>query len=385
MALSCLEGYRVLDLSQYLPGPFAGQILADLGAEVVKVEPPEGDPMRRLGPIDGDGISAFYKLVNAGKTVVRLDLKTADGGAAFAELLRRADALVESFRPGALARLGFGRAALAALNPGLVHTALSGFGQTGPAAGRAGHDLNYMALAGGLAASGTPETPVIAHPPTADFAGGQQAALATLAGLLRRARTGGGAFVDVSLSETVLAWQALGLTAARRPGHEARRGGALLNGGAACYRIYRTADGRFVTLGALEAKFWAAFCRAVGQEAWIAQQWEPLPQDGLSGAVAEMFADRPLAHWRRLLDGVDCCFQPVLEPEEVAADPQVTARGLLRERPGPDPRVEILHPAHLDGAAPEARPALREADAAELLAAWGPPGGGEGLDERPGP
>jgi hypothetical protein len=191
--------------------------------------------MRGLGPIDRDGVSAFYKLVNAGKTVVRLDLRAAAGRAAFTALVRAGDVLIESFRPGALARLGFGPEALKELNPRLVHTALSGYGQSGPYAGRAGHDLNYMALAGGLATSGTAARPVMAHPPTADFAGGMQAALVALAGLLRRDRSGAGGFFDVSLSESVLAWQAMALTAARRPGFAPQRAAGLLNGGAACY------------------------------------------------------------------------------------------------------------------------------------------------------
>ncbi len=370
MPTRCLQGFRVLDLSQYLPGPYAAQILADLGAEVVKVEPPVGDPMRAIGPRDRDGTSAFYKLINAGKTVVRLDLKTAADKAAFTRLVARADALVESFRPGALAKLGFGPEAVQAINPRIVHCALSGYGQTGPYAFHAGHDINYMALAGGLATSGTAERPVVAHPPTADFASGMQAALATVAALLRRERTGRGAMIDTSLAETVLGWQALVLTAARRPGHEPRRGAALLNGGAACYQIYETADRRFVTLGALEAKFWAHFCRALGCEDWIGRQWEPMPQEALIGAVAALIRGRPLADWRMLLEGVDCCFQPVLDPAEVPDDPQVPARGLVRSAAGAEPRVEVLCPALFDGAPPEARSPVTEVEPADMLDAW---------------
>ena len=369
MSLRCLEGFRVLDLSQYLPGPYAGQILADLGAEVVKVEPLAGDPMREFGPRDGDGVSAFYKLINAGKTVVRLDLKAEVGRDALTGLVRRADALVESFRPGALAKRGFGPEALKALNPRLVHCALSGYGQTGPARLKAGHDINHMAHSGGLETSGTAARPVNAHPPTADFASGVQAALAVLAALFKRER-GGGAFIDVSLSETVLAWQPLFLTAALRGEQAPTRGAALLNGGAACYQIYETKDGRFVTLGALEAAFWASFCEAVGRQDWIGRQWEPLPQDGLTGEVAALFRERPLAAWEVALGDVDCCFQPVLEPAEVIADPQIRARGLLRQSAGPDPLVEVLFPALIDGVRPRARPAVQELTPEEALRAW---------------
>ena len=369
MLRDCLRGTRVLDLSQYLPGPYAAQILADLGAEVVKLEPPAGDPMRALGPLDGDGLSAFYKLINAGKRVIRLDLKSEEGRTAFECLVSAADVLIESFRPGALARLGLGPEALKALNPHLVHCALSGFGQTGPYAQTAGHDITYMALGGGLATSGPADRPVIAHPPTADYASGQQAALATLAALLRRERSGEGAFLDLSIMESVLAWQALTLTGARRPGWAATRGAALLNGGAACYGVYATADGRFVSLGALEAKFWENFCRAVGQETWIDRQNEPLPQDDLIAEVSDLFGEQSLAHWEVLLAGVDCCFQTVLEPGEVPAHPQVTARGLVRES-GSEPLVEVLFPALLDGLPPQPRAALQDVEVAEVIAAW---------------
>ncbi len=370
MLTQCLDGVRLLDLSQYLPGPYAAQILGDLGAEVVKVEPPAGDPMRRLGPLDGDGVSVFYKLVNAGKAVVRLDLKSEQGRADFAVLAGCADALIESFRPGVLDRLGLGHEALASLNPGLVHCALSGYGRNGPYAQRAGHDINYMALGGGLATSGPREAPAMAHPPTADFAGGTQAALVTLAALLRRARSGVGAFLDVSLMESVLAWQALTLTGALRPGHAPARAQSLLNGGAACYGIYRSADGCFLTLGALEPKFWADFCRAVGRDDWVARQWEALPQEALIGEVAALFADRDLCHWETTLGPVDCCFQAVLDPAEVPDHPQIRARGLVQQRADPDPFAEVLFPAYVDGQAPMPRAPFREAVAADVLAAW---------------
>ncbi len=375
MTARYLTGIRVLDLSQYLPGPYASQILADLGAEVVKVEPPAGDPLRRVPPLDGDGVSVFYKLINAGKTVVRIDLKEAAGKAVFLELVDRADGLIESFRPGALARLGLGAAALRARNPRLVHCALSGYGQTGPDALKAGHDLNYMAMAGGLSSSGTAARPIGAHPPVADFASGMQAALTMLAALLGRERAsrGQGATIDTSISETVLAWQSLALTAAGRASGEAARGAGRLNGGAACYQVYRTADGRFVTLGAIETKFWANFCRALGREDWIVRQDETLPQTGLIAEVAETIAARPLAEWEVLLAGVDCCYQAVLEPAEVPEDPQVRARGLLRVHAGPEPRIEVAFPAIFDGAPPGARAPLRERSADDLLAAWAEP------------
>ena len=368
--LGCLAGTRVLDLSQYLPGPYGAQILADLGADVLKIEPPSGDPMRAIGPLDSDGISAFYKLINAGKTVLRLDLKSTDGSARLRELVGGADVLLESFRPGVLARLGFDAEFLHRLNPRLVHCALSGFGQDGPAAQRAGHDITYMALAGGLATSGTAARPVVAHPPTADFASGLQAALAIVAALLRRATAGTGASIDIAIADSVLAWQGLVLTGDHRAADSQGRAAGLLNGGAACYQIYETADGRFIALGALEEKFWAAFCAALGRDDWTARQWEPLPQTALIDEVAALMRTRTCDQWTAHLATVDCCFQPVLDPAEVAADPQVIARGMIAETPGADPLIQVLHPARFDGARPSARRPVAEIDAAAAVRAW---------------
>ena len=286
-----LNGVRVLDLSQFLPGPFATQMLADLGADVLKVEPPAGDPQRRLDSVTGkpgpeNSRSAYYDVINAGKSVVAIDLKSADGKKAFETLVRAADVLLESYRPGVLERLGFGPGRLKSLNPGLVHCALSGFGQTGPNRLRAGHDINYVASTGALSVSGTPEKPVMAWPPAADYASAFQAALTMLGALVARARTGEGVYLDVSLAESMLAWQALGLTGAKLGGKPGR-GENLLNGGAACYQVYATGDGRFVTLGALEAHFWANFCAAMERPDWTGRQFDPLPQTALIAEVAD--------------------------------------------------------------------------------------------------
>jgi crotonobetainyl-CoA:carnitine CoA-transferase CaiB-like acyl-CoA transferase len=370
MALPFLSGVRVLDLSQYIPGPYAGLMLADLGADVVKVEPPGGDPMRGLGPRDSDGVSPLWKLMNGGKTVVEIDLKSAEGRAAFSGLLRRADALIESYRPGVMDRLGFGRAELDALNPRLVHAALSGYGQTGPWRLRSGHDLNYVALAGGLAASGVAERPVMAAPPTSDYASGVQTALAVCAALFGRAASGRGAFIDLSLAETVLAWQSPTLTAALRDGFAPRREANLLNGGAACYRIYRAGNGRFVTLAAIEEKFWRNFCAAIGRDDLAARQWEELPQTALIAEIAAVFATRSAAEWERTLGAADCCFGLVVEPGDVPTHAQVMARGMVATRAAPDPTVEALFPAHVDGAPPQRRPPPRIERPEAILGRW---------------
>jgi len=365
-----LRGIRVIDVSQFIPGPQAALHLADLGAEVVKVEPPGGEPMRSFPPLDPDGVGAPYKLVNRGKTVIELDLKSQAGKRAFAELIAAADVLVESYRPGVLDRLGFPRAEFERLNARLVHVALTGFGQTGPYRTRAGHDINYMALAGGLAASGTKERPVAAYPPTADHASALQAALAAVAALFRRSESGRGAFIDVSLAETVLAWQAIPLTLARRPGEAPHRGAQILNGGTARYHVYRTADGKFLTLGAVEQKFWAAFCGAVGRPEWIARYDDPLPQSALIAEVEALIASRPLADWERAIDPSDCCFHPVVELADVPDHPQISARGLVHRVADTPALIETLFPAWVDGEPPPARAEIRFKSAADVLARW---------------
>jgi len=372
MAHGFLSGLKVLDLGQYVPGPYAALILGDLGAEVVKVEAPDGDPMRALGPAGPDGVSAGYRALNGGKTVVTLDLKSQDGQAVFADLVARADVLVESFRPGVLDRLGFPPDRLAELAPDLVHVALTGWGATGPYSDRAGHDLTYMALGGGLALSGTARAPDFAYPPVSDYASGMQAAIGVLAALAGRAgpgrQSGGpaGVRLDVSMAESVLAWQAWPLSEALGPDPTERRG-HLLNGGAACYRLYQTADGRHLAVAAIERKFWVAFCNAVDHPEWIPRHGEPMPQRDLIDTVTAAIRRRPLAEWARLFRDIDCCVEPVWRPEEVVEHPQIAARGLLSA--GED-GVSVLTPLIVDGRPPDSRSPPLEADPAAIVEAW---------------
>lgn len=367
---SFLNGIRVLDLGQFLPGPYCAQILSDMGAEVIKLEAPGGDPMRAFGPLGDDGIALFYKGINAGKTVVSLDLKSNAGRQSFSKLIARADVLIESFRPGALERLGFPHSHLKDLNPRLVHCALSGFGQSGPYRLRAGHDINYMALAGGLAASGTAEQPVAAAPPVADFASGSQAASAILAALFGRERSGKGCYLDMSIAESVLSWQGMNLTAAKSNSHLPERAANILNGGYACYQIYQTADGRFISLGAIEPKFWAKFCNALNRPQWIPRQMEPAPQSALIAEVASAIAQEDLAAWEERLDSVDCCFQTVAEIPEVAAHPQIRDRAMVAQDQDDAGLVHALYPAWIDETPPKARQALKAAELEDLLRSW---------------
>ncbi len=316
-----LHGVRVVDLSQYIPGPLATRQLADLGADVIKIEPPGGDPMRYFMHREDDEPSPIYRHLNRGKRVCKLDLKSESGRDTLGELLAEADILLESFRPGVLARLGFDRDRLENLNPELIHCALSGFGQTGPYAQRAGHDINYCALSGQSIVSGTAERPVIGYPPIADHASALQAAVTMLAALHAKQLGRGGAHLDISITESILAWQYLPAL-----GHADERAASILNGGAACYNLYQCADGAFISLGAIETAFWDNLCRALGKPEWIERQYEPMPQEDLISAVAGLIASHPVEHWNNLLDGVDCCYAPLLAPGQLAENPQFEAR-----------------------------------------------------------
>lgn len=367
-----LDGIRVVEIGQYIPAPFAGLALADLGADVVKIEPPAGDPMRGFGALGPDGVSGAYAALNGGKRVVRVDLKATGGRTQAQALIAGADVLLESFRPGVLARLGLGREVLEGLNPRLVHCALSGFGQNGPLARTAAHDLNYMAAGGGLVHSGTTERPVMARPPVADYASAQQAALSIAAALFRRERTGRGCFIDIAMTDVALSWQAADLAEAVLASPAATRGAHLVGGGAASYNIYPAACGGFVTLAALEPAFWRNFCAAVGRPDLVDRQDEPLPQTALIEELAALFASRTAAVWEEELGGIDCCFQRVLDAADVLDFPQFRARELIdRDEAG---AVSVRYPAWIDGGpAASRRPPRRETGLAEALAAWTAP------------
>jgi alpha-methylacyl-CoA racemase len=351
-----LRGVCVLDLTRHLPGPLAALLLADMGAEVLKIEPPDGDGMRELGPRRADGRSAYFTAVNAGKTTRRIDVKGPEGRAELLTLATTADVLIESFRPDVMARLGVGYDRLKAANPRLIYCSLNGFGATGPLAAVAAHDLNYVALAGALPPLGAdgslPDTPL------ADCAGGLFAALAVLGALHGRARDGHGCHIDLALVDAVMPLQILPLAALGASGALAAPGEGLLNGGAAFYHVYETSDGHRVTLGAIEAKFWRAFCAGAGRPAWEARRDEPLPQRALIREVEAMFRQLTLAECERRFGPADCCFAPARELAEAVASPHIRSRGLVHRTA--DGEYQPLFPALVDGEPPAPRPPLRE-------------------------
>lgn len=357
-----LEGLRVLDLSRLLPGPYASLVLADLGADVVKVEDPGGgDYLRWMPPLVGEQSGAFHAL-NRNKRSLALDLKAGGGPAVLLRLAAGADVLLESFRPGVLDRLGVGWEALRAANPRLVLCSISGFGQDGPYRALAGHDLDYCAIAGVLAANGPAERPMPLGVQAADLCGGAWPAVAgILAALLRRGATGLGAHVDISMTDGVAAMLSMPQAMADARGTPLRRERELLNGGAASYQVYRTSDGRHVALGALEPQFFARFCAAAGRPELAERQFDD-DRGALVRELATLFATRTRDQWTRLGQDHDCCLAPVLEGDEPKADPQLVARGIFLEIETPwEGRAlpSLATPVRLAGVTAPRRPAPR--------------------------
>jgi alpha-methylacyl-CoA racemase len=324
-----LEGIRVLDLSRLLPGPFLTMVLADLGADVVKVEDPRvGDYMRSIPPAKQD-LSGRFLAVNRNKRSLALDLKQAAHQAAFLRLAEQADVVVESFRPGVLDRLGVGWDALSARNPRLVLCSISGYGATGPYVERAGHDLNYIGLAGVLAmgAEAAGRAPAMPGVQIADLAGGALwSATGILAALVGRERTGRGTHLDISMTEGALALLAAEI-GNLDCGAPPSRGAATLNGGLACYSVYRTADDRYLSVGALEPKFWLAFNAAIGRRGDLAELIAPpARQEQVRAEIQAILATRSRDEWIAHLAAHDCCCEPVLEVDELADHPLHRAR-----------------------------------------------------------
>ncbi|MEW5738103.1 MAG: CaiB/BaiF CoA-transferase family protein [Myxococcota bacterium] len=335
-----LEGLKVLDLSRLLPGPYATLVLADLGAQVDKVEEPGVGDYTRHSPPMKDDTSALFLGLNRNKRSIALDLKSPDGAAKLKALARQYDVLVESFRPGVMDKLGLGWDALQKENPRLIYCAISGYGNTGPDRLRAGHDINYLARCGALAYGGKPGgAPAMAGVQIADIGGGSLFALVgILAALHERSRTGKGRFVDVSMTDGALAFLHMHLAGRLVMGKEGvplQRGREALNGGYPCYGLYQTGDGRWLAVGALEPKFFMGVCAALERPELMDGAYDTGELGARTRAELEkVFASKPLAHWIELFRTVDLCVEPVLEGDEVLDDPQLKARGLFEEEGG---------------------------------------------------
>jgi len=348
-----LEGIRVLDLTRLLPGAFATLMLAELGADVIKIEDPRGgDPMRRLPPLlNGRGI--YDLLLNRGKRSVALDLREADARDAFDRLVARADVVVESFRPSAARRLGVSGDQIRVRHPRVIHCAITGYGQTGPYAERPGHDLNYVAVSGFLAADrpGASELPRMF---IADVGGGAMSAvIGILAALVGRGRDGEGRSIDVSMHEAALYWTMLPAARELVEGGDRATGELPTFGRHASYNVYRTKDEELIALGALEMKFWRAFCEAVGRPDLIARhESNAADQAALITDVQQIFRARTRDEWLALFRGHDVCLTPVNRPAEALRDPHVLARGAVISAPG----LRAILPPFVE-TTPELRPA----------------------------
>jgi crotonobetainyl-CoA:carnitine CoA-transferase CaiB-like acyl-CoA transferase len=333
-----LAGIKILDLSRLLPGPLGAQYLADLGADVIKIEDTQA----------GDyAPPALRAVCNRNKRGLRLDLKHPDGQAALAALVRDADVLIESFRPGVTARLKADYDTLSRHNPRLVYCSITGYGQDGPQRDAAGHDLNYSAYAGVADQMGCgPDQPALSNLPVADILGGSlTAVMGILAALVDAQRTGRGRYVDIAIADGLLAGAVVPLATLNAHGDTRPSGGDTLSGALACYGQYRTQDGRYLAVAALEPKFWNTLCRRLDRPDLIALHRDDsaAQQAHVKGELQSLFGSRPLAHWVELLEDADCCVSPVLTLSESLVHPHFNARGMVHHA-----RHEVYGPgAHI--------------------------------------
>jgi crotonobetainyl-CoA:carnitine CoA-transferase CaiB-like acyl-CoA transferase len=330
--MAALDGITVVDLTLFLPGPMLSQMMADQGARVIKVEPPAGDPARAMPPFDDEGRSVWFEAVNRGKECRRLDLKSEEGKAELRSLIRHADVLLEGFRPGTMARLGFDLRELRRTHPRLVTASLSAFGQTGPLAHHPAHDLAVQAYSGFLSVNdGDDGVPVVPGVPSADMAASLTGLSAVLMALLGRERTGEGAHCDIAMLDSLLPWSAHLAGEALLGGPAPRSSHQRSLGGAAFYRPYRCKDGRFIVLGGREEKFARTLLDAIGRPDLIPLSEAPAGEQAeLIKALEDLFATRTRDEWTAWFEGRDVAFAPVLDFAEAFRSEQVAARGLVR-------------------------------------------------------
>ncbi len=343
--MSALDGIRVLDLTRLAPGPFCTMILADLGAEVIRIEEPGPPTGRRAQQAGSAGVQmpgrsfagSPYNALNRNKKSLGLNLKSGPGREVYARLAQRADVVVEEFRPGVAKRLGIDYETLAARNARLIYCAITGYGQSGPYRDVVGHDINYIATAGALSIMGPPGgKPAIPHNLLADYAGGgMHAAIGILAALMARHRTGQGQYVDVAMLDGTIALLAQTFSSFFANGKLPARGATRLDGGAPNYDRYETADGKYITVAALEPWFFANLCRALGREDLIEHEFDPQWSEEIRRVMTEAFKSKRRDEWFEILKQSDICVGRMLTLDEVADDPQVKARAMIVELESP--------------------------------------------------
>ena len=325
-----LNGIRILDLSRLAPGPYLTQLLTDLGAEVIKIETPTAGDYARLIPSQM-GLGKMFDMINQGKKSVALNYRNPRGRDAFYSLAATADVVLENFRPGTAARWKIDYESLRVIKPDIIYCALTGYGQTGPYCSRAGHDLNYSAISGALSLNSLENKPPIPYGLTvADLSGAMLAGLAILGALTGRQRNGEGAYLDVALLDGIFSWLAPQAGGAYFENLPVTGGTLALHGGLACYNIYETLDGKYVSLGALEPTFWSDFCKITERNDLLPRQFDRTIKDD----IANTFKQKSLATWLELFSTSDGCVEPILSFEEALAHPQIKARGFVYEENG---------------------------------------------------
>lgn len=326
-----LKGLLVLDFTTLLPGPLAALMLAEAGAEVIKIERPGGEDMARFPPLV-HGESAVYAMLNRGKEILTLDLKSEADREKLKPLVARADIVVEQFRPGVMARLGLGYDDMRVINPKIIYCSISGYGQSGPRAQEAGHDINYIGATGLLDLQpGPPQAPVVPPAQIADIAGGTfPAVINILLALRARDQSGEGAFIDIAMTDAMFTFGWYALAVGMAGGRFPKPGEIPLVGSSPRYRLYPARDGKLVACGALEQKFWEAFCAAIGlAPEFIDDRRDP---NTTSDAVAKLIASRTSEEWRPVFAAADCCVTIVAPLEEALRDPHFVERGLFAQR-----------------------------------------------------
>lgn len=335
-----LEGIRILDLTRLYPGPLGTMMIADMGAEVIKIEDMNTPDYMRFYPPYIASESAGFLSVNRSKRSIALNLKHKKGVDIFFSLLQTADIVVEQFRPGVLDKMGLGYEAARRVKRDIIYVSLTGYGQKGPYAQDAGHDINYIGYAGILSSTGSRKTgPIIPGPQIADVAGGAyMTIIACLSALWAREKTGEGQKVDVSMLDAILPLMTLQMAHYYAAGLAPAPGESVLvlTGGLACYGVYKCADEKYIALGILEEKFWKSFCEMMGRPEWIDHQFVIGEEaERLRGAITALFKTRTRDEWIAAANGYDTCLTPVLEIGEVEKDPQVQARNMIIEQTHP--------------------------------------------------
>jgi crotonobetainyl-CoA:carnitine CoA-transferase CaiB-like acyl-CoA transferase len=340
-----LEGIKVLDLSRLAPGPFCSMLLADFGADVTLVEAVPGVSAKLGGGSrrsDSAERAAAYNALGRGKKSIALNLKDEAARQVFYDMVKDADVVLEGFRPGVVKRLAVDYDTVAKINPRVVYCSLSGFGQTGPYSNLVGHDINYIAIGGALGVTGRPGTPpAIPVNIIADFAGGGlHAAFAICVALLARQHTGRGQYVDISMSDGVLALMTMGFGMMFAGQEPIRPGVSMLNGGVPWYNTYQCSDGRWFSIGSIEPHFYEALCRVLGLEQYLGKQYETSLHEEMKAAYARVFATKTADEWMQIMSQYDICAAPVLEMENVVRDPHNLAREMVIEVESPIGKVQ---------------------------------------------